>query len=386
MSGTILISNVTIVNYDQDAFIGDLYLVDGKIAKVGKGLRVQAQHTIDGTSKGWIVFPGYIDMHIHGSDGFDVMDATEEALQGIARSLPKEGTTSFLATTMTQSIAAIEKTLQNAAAYKGGLDEAEMLGIHVEGPYISKERAGAQPLQYIIEPSIQQFLQWQDISEGRIKQITVAPEVNNGFEFIEAASKVGIVVSIGHSDAMSDEVERAVLLGAKQATHLYNQMRPFHHREPGVVGGVLLEDDLKVEIIADFIHSHPKSVEFAYRLKQASRIILITDAMRAKGLEYGVYDLGGQAVEVTETGAHLSDGTLAGSVLTMAQAVKNMYAVTKCSLQELVSMSSNNAAKQLNLPFKGYINPGMDADLVILDTNLNVQKTICHGKVVFEKE
>ncbi|MGE7622863.1 N-acetylglucosamine-6-phosphate deacetylase [Viridibacillus sp. NPDC096237] len=386
MSGTILISNVTIVNYDQDVFIGDLYLEGGKIAKVGKRLRVKAQHTIDGTSKGWIVFPGYIDMHIHGSDGFDVMDATEEALQGIARSLPKEGTTSFLATTMTQSIDVIEKTLQTAAAYKGGLDEAEMLGIHVEGPYISKERAGAQPLQYIIEPSIQQFLQWQEISEGRIKQITVAPEVNNGFEFIEAVSKVGIVVSIGHSDAKSDEVERAVLLGAKQATHLYNQMRPFHHREPGVVGDVLLEDDLKVEIIADFIHSHPKSVKFAYRLKQASRIILITDAMRAKGLEYGVYDLGGQAVKVTETGAHLSDGTLAGSVLTMEQAVKNVYAVTKCSLQELVSMSSNNAARQLKLPLKGYINPGMDADLVILDANLNVQKTICHGKVVFEKE
>ncbi|MGG0663617.1 N-acetylglucosamine-6-phosphate deacetylase [Viridibacillus arvi] len=386
MSETILISNVTIVNYDQEAFVGDLYLEEGKITKVGKGLSIQAQRTIDGTSKGWIVFPGYIDMHIHGSAGFDAMDATEEAIRGIARSLAKEGTTSFLATTMTQSVDAIEATLKNAASYKGSLDEAEMLGIHVEGPYISKERAGAQPIQYIIEPSIQQFLHWQELSEGRIKQVTVAPEVNNGFEFIEEISKEGIVVSLGHTDAMSDEIERAVGLGAKQATHLYNQMRPFHHREPGVVGDVLLEDDLKVEIIADFIHSHPKSVKFAYRLKGASRIILITDAMRAKGLDYGVYDLGGQAVHVTETGAHLSDGTLAGSVLTMEQAVKNIHAVTKCTLQELVSMSSNNAANQLELPSKGYIGNGMDADLVILDEELNVQKTICRGKVVYEKE
>lgn len=251
--------------------------------------------------------------------------------------------------------------------------------------YISKERAGAQPIQYIIEPSIQQFHHWQELSEGRIKQITVAPEVNNGFEFIEKISKERIVVSLGHSDAISDEIEHAVGIGAKQATHLYNQMRPFHHREPGVVGDVLLEDDLKVEIIADFIHSHPKSVIFAYRLKGASRVILITDAMRAKGLDYGVYDLGGQAVHVTETGAHLSDGTLAGSVLTMEQAVKNIHAVTKCTLQELVAMSSNNAANQLELPSKGYIGKGMDADLVILDEDLNVQKTICRGKVVYEK-
>ncbi|MGE7918404.1 N-acetylglucosamine-6-phosphate deacetylase [Viridibacillus sp. NPDC093762] len=386
MSETILISNVTIVNYDQEAYVGDLYLEEGKITKVGKGLSIQAQHTIDGTAKRWIVFPGFIDMHIHGSAGFDVMDATKEAMRGIAHSLPKEGTTGFLATTMTQSVDAIEATLKNAATYKGTLEEAEMLGIHVEGPYISKERAGAQPLQYIIEPSIEQFHHWQELSKGRIKQVTVAPEVNNGFGFIEEISKEGIVVSLGHSDAMSDEIERAVGLGAKQATHLYNQMRPFHHREPGVVGDVLLEDDLKVEIIADFIHSHPKSVKFAYRLKGASRIILITDAMRAKGLDYGVYDLGGQAVHVTEKGAHLSDGTLAGSVLTMEQAVKNIHAVTKCTLQELVAMSSKNAADQLELPFKGYIGNGMDADLVILDEDLNVQKTICRGKVVYEKE
>jgi len=162
-------------------------------------------------------------------------------------------------------------------------------------------------------------------------------------------------------------------------------MRPFHHRNPGVVGGVLVEDAVKVEIIADFVHSHPQAVKLAYRSKGAKGIILITDAMRAKGLQYGDFDLGGQTVHVSKAGAHLSNGALAGSVLTMEQAVKNMKAITNCSWQEIVAMSSTNAAEQLKLTTKGRIMEGFDADFVLLDEKLNVQKTICQGKVVFEK-
>lgn len=383
MNKTMLISNVTIVNYDKEV-VGDLFIREGKIEKVGQALQVEADINIDGSTRNWIVMPGFIDMHIHGSAGFDMMDATEEALRGMARSLVKEGTTSFLPTTITQQVNAIEAALKNVGEYVNNEDEAEVIGIHVEGPYISTKWAGAQPVEHITEPSIEQFQNWQKLSGNRIKQVTVAPEVAGGFEFVQAMSKEGIVVSIGHSDATSEEVEKAVQLGAKQATHLYNQMRPFHHREPGIVGSVLMDDRMQVEIIVDYIHSHTKAVDFAYRLKGADGIILITDAMRAKGLEYGEYDLGGQNVHVTEKGAHLSSGALAGSILTMDQAIRNMKQSTGCSLQELVAMSSTNAAKQLDLAQKGYIGVGFDADLVIMDRELNVQKTICRGNIVFE--
>lgn len=382
---TILITNITVVNYDQQ-FFGDVYIKDGRIEKIGQNLQEDVSKKIDGIGKEWILFPGFIDMHIHGSAGFDVMDATKEALSGMANSLVMEGTTSFLATTMTQSPSSIEAALTNISSFENGTSGAELVGIHIEGPYISKKRAGAQPVEYIIEPSIEQLNHWQQLSGQRIKQITVAPEVVNGFEFVETISKQGIIVSIGHSDATAAEVEKAVKLGATQATHLFNQMSPFHHREPGVVGSVLIADKISTEIIVDFIHSHRDAVQMAYRLKGASKTILITDAMRAKGLAEGEYELGGQAVRVTKQGAHLSDGTLAGSVLTMDQAVRNMWRVTDCSLQELVAMSSANAAKQLNLPKKGYIANGFDADIVILDKGLNIQKTICRGNIVFERQ
>ncbi|MEE3805786.1 N-acetylglucosamine-6-phosphate deacetylase [Lysinibacillus fusiformis] len=385
MKDTLLISNVRIINPDDQPFKGDVYIEDGKIIQIGQCLSRKAVQRIDGQNHDWLLLPGYIDMHIHGSAGHDTMDASPLALHEIAQSLVQEGVTGFLATTMTQTIAKIESALVNVAQFEQQEGEAVLLGIHVEGPFVSKIRAGAQPEEYMISPTIEQFANWQKMSCYRIKQITVAPEIEGGFTFLEALKNFNVIPSIGHSDATIEEVHQAVSLGISQATHLYNQMRPFHHRDPGVVGGVLLEDNIKVELIVDCVHSHPQAVKLAYRTKGAKGIILITDAMRAKGLQYGEYDLGGQTVYVSEKGAHLANGALAGSVLTMEQAVKNMKAITNCSLQEIVAMSSTNAAEQLQLPMKGRIEEGFDADFVLLDQQLNVQKTICRGKVVFEK-
>ncbi|WP_332646963.1 N-acetylglucosamine-6-phosphate deacetylase [Lysinibacillus sp. 54212] len=385
MSNTLFITNVTIVNENADPFKGDVFIEDGRIKKVGVGLCEKAYTTIDGSGQNWLLLPGYIDTHIHGAAGYDTMDSTEEALRGIASFLVKEGVTAFLATTMTQSVEAIEKALINVGRYRRQDGEAEILGVHVEGPFISRRRAGAQPIQYIIPPSPYYVQRWQALSNHLIKNMTIAPEVEGGLQLIRELENLGIVASIGHSDATFEEVEQAISNGITKATHLYNQMRPFHHRDPGVVGGVLLDERVKVELIVDFVHCHPKAVDLVYRLKGASDIILITDAMRAKGLRYGNYDLGGQNVSVTEEGAHLSNGALAGSVLSMERAVKNMRAVTGCSLQELVAMSSTNAAKQMKLARKGQIAEGFDADFVLLDQKLNVQKTICHGKVVYER-
>lgn len=385
LSNTLLISNVTIVNYDDRPFTGDVLIENGKIIKVGEELFDKAEQYIEGKGNDWLLFPGYIDMHIHGSAGNDAMDATQQALHQMAASLVHEGVTGFLATTMTQAPEAIENALETIAHFENEDDEAHLLGVHVEGPYVSTKRAGAQPIDYMILPSSEQFASWQQLSNNRIKQITVAPELEGGMAFVEELKKQGIVVSIGHSDATLEEVEKAVTAGVTQATHLYNQMRPFHHRDPGVVGAVLVEDAVKVEIIADFVHCHPSAVKLTYRVKGAEGIILITDAMRAKGLQFGDYDLGGQTVHVTASGAHLPNGALAGSVLTMEQAVKNMKAVTNCSLPELVAMSSANAAQQLQLSTKGRIAEGYDADVILLDQHLNIEKTICRGKVVFEK-
>ncbi|WP_325921537.1 N-acetylglucosamine-6-phosphate deacetylase [Kurthia gibsonii] len=340
---TVKIKNVHIVNANQSFENQDVVIQEGKIIAIGSSLTQQTTEEIDGENQ--YLFPGFIDLHIHGSADVDTMDATEDALHTMAKSLVKEGVTSFLATTMTQKIEAIESALQTIAHFENTEDEAEVLGVHVEGPFISIHRVGAQPEEYIIPPSIELFRKWQQLSGNKIKEITVAPEVENGFEFVKAVSKEGVIVSIGHSDATYDEVEQAVNYGATQGTHLYNQMRPFHHREPGVVGASLLLDAIKVELIVDFIHSHEQAVKLAYRMKGASSIILITDAMRAKGVPYGDYDLGGQTVHVTETGAHLSNGALAGSVLTMDAALRHMKQLTNCTMEELVAMSSANAAQ-----------------------------------------
>ncbi|WP_210469842.1 N-acetylglucosamine-6-phosphate deacetylase [Sporosarcina sp. 6E9] len=385
MVQTLLISNITIADSKRERFIGDVLLDNGKIIEVSSSIKKDADIHVDAKDKGWILVPGFIDIHIHGASGFDVMDGTQEALNGLAGALPREGTTSFLATTMTQTEDGIENALKNASLFNADATQAEMLGIHLEGPFISAKRAGAQPIEHITLPSISLFEQWQKLSGNRIKLVTIAPEVDHGLAFIEAVTANQVVASLGHTDATYEEVSEAVKAGARHVTHLYNQMSPFHHRDPGVVGAALLEKPLMVELIVDFIHSHPKSVELAYRQKGASGIILITDAMRAKGLAPGTYDLGGQDVAVTENDARLADGTLAGSILTMENAAKNMKAATDCTLSELVAMTSTNAAKQLGLSNKGVIASGKDADLTIIDRDWNVQMTICSGNIAYTR-
>ncbi|ANU26375.1 N-acetylglucosamine-6-phosphate deacetylase [Planococcus versutus] len=386
MKKSVLISGITIADAVEESFVGDILLEDGKISRVAEKINVQADSYVDATDKNWTAFPGFIDIHIHGAAGFDVMDATPEALSGLAAALPKEGTTSFLATTMTQTENAISAALQNIQEFEAQEGQAQMLGVHLEGPFISSKRAGAQPIEHIIEPSIALFQKWQKLSGDHIRVVTIAPEATHGSRFIKELAEEGIIASIGHSDATFEEVQTAVTCGATHVTHLYNQMSPLHHRNPGVVGAALLEDALSVEVIADFIHSHPSAVKLAFRQKGADRLILITDAMRAKGLPPGVYDLGGQDVQVTEKDARLADGTLAGSILTMEKAVQNIQSILNCNLKELVAITSANAATALGLSTKAKLKAGMDADVAIVDDDFTVQMTICKGTIAYNKE
>ncbi|MFV9510859.1 N-acetylglucosamine-6-phosphate deacetylase [Tepidibacillus sp. LV47] len=336
-----------------------------------------------------VVIPGFIDIHIHGASGADVMDATKEALQTMATVLPEEGTTSFLATTMTASFEQIELALQNVTHYiqfSNQPGEAEIIGIHLEGPFISPKRAGAQHPRNIVEPNIELFKKWQEIANGYIRLVTLAPEEKNGLALTAYLKEHGVVASIGHSDAVYEQVKAAIQAGITHATHLFNGMRGIHHREPGVAGAVLMQDEVLCEIIVDGIHVAPEMVRFAYRNKGSDGLVLITDAMRAKCLGAGVYELGGQEVTVQGEQATLQDGTLAGSILKLKDAAKKMIEFTGCTLDDIIRMGSWNPAKQLGiLDRKGSIRVGKDADLVVLNQQYGVVMTFCRGKLAYSK-
>ncbi|WP_281658365.1 N-acetylglucosamine-6-phosphate deacetylase [Halobacillus sp. Cin3] len=383
-----VIINVDIVSTDCTITSGSVRIQEGKIAEVSTGTLKSSGTVVDG--KGRKMMPGFIDVHIHGAAGHDVMDATPEALHGMSVQLPGEGTTSFLATTMTQSRENITKAIKNAGSFKESQvsgEGAEMLGIHLEGPFISEKKAGAQHPDHIIKPSVELFQEWQQESRGHIKLVTVAPETEGASAFIEEVSRTGVVCSLGHSDARFDQVTEAVERGARHVTHLYNQMSGLHHREPGLVGAAFMNDHLLVEMIVDHIHVHPDAVKLAYQNIGSGRSILITDAMRAKCLPPGTYDLGGQDVFVENNEARLSDGTLAGSILTLEEAAKKMKQDAGLSWQELVSITSWNAAVQLGVENrKGSIEQGKDADLVLVDEQGNVTLTMCRGTISYNAE
>lgn len=336
------------------------------------------------------VLPGMIDLHIHGAMGSDVMDGTINALNKISKALVREGTTSFLATTLTESNEEIKKALSNVATYidhhqsSGG---AEILGAHLEGPFLSVKCRGAQSEKYIQEPSIDKFNEYQSLANGHIKLVTLAPEIPGGLELTKYLTENGIVASIGHSNASYEEVRMAIGAGARHITHLFNGMRGIHHRDPGVTGAGLIHTELLCEIIADGIHVHPSMVKLAYDQKGDEGLVLVTDSMRAKCLGNGAYLLGEQEVTVLGNKAFLPDGTLAGSTLRMIDAVKNIMNYTVSNLLGIVKMTSVNPAKQLNIyDRKGSLEAGKDADIVILDDSYDIYMTICKGIVVFHKE
>lgn len=339
---------------------------------------------IDGT--GMNVIPGFIDGHIHGAAGADVMDATEDALDTMASVLPQEGTTSFLATTITQAPENIDRALQNVAAYENKVGHAEILGVHLEGPFIAKEKAGAQPVQYMSAPKMDQFMHWQACADNKIKTITLAPELDED-DFISKVSKMGINVSAGHTIATYQDMQEAVKKGVQQLTHLCNAMPGIHHRDVGPIGAMFNLEELRAELIADGIHVSREMLEIIYNNVGSKRLLLITDAMRAKCMPPGEYDLGGQTVHVTEDRAVLESRSLAGSILKMNEAAKLMLTLEDVSIPEIIEMTAINPAKQINMfDSKGSITVGKDADILIVDEHLDIKYTICNGAVAFKEE
>ncbi|WP_042356600.1 N-acetylglucosamine-6-phosphate deacetylase [Bacillus rubiinfantis] len=379
--------------YAENQYIKNGYIIikDEKIVEIGlyKEFSERDGLTIVDVPGTFCAVPGFIDVHIHGVDGADTMDATTEALDTMAAALPREGTTSFLATTMTQQSNAIEKAIKNAGQYidnQASSGQAEIVGIHLEGPFVNPKKAGAQPIEHIINPDLALFKKWQEIASGSIKLVTIAPEQPGGLELIRYLRDHGVIASIGHSDATYLEVMEAIEAGANHVTHLFNQMRALHHREPGVVGAAFLRQELMTELIADGIHVHPEMIHLAFKQKSSKGLILVTDSMRAKCLKNGKYDLGGQEVSVADGKALLADGTLAGSILKLGDAVKNILSYTGCTMEEVIEMAAMNPAKHLNLYHrKGSIAKDKDADIVILDEQMDVFMTFCRGSIAFQK-
>ncbi len=356
---------------------------NGRIAYIGNEENIEPIFETDG-----IVVPGFIDEHIHGAGGADAMDGTVESLQTISEFLAREGTTGFLATTMTQSPENITNALKavKKVREKGEYKGAEVLGVHLEGPFISPKHVGAQPLEYVATPDAELFDKYNEASGNSIKIVTLAPEVEGGLGLVKHLSNIGVVASVGHTGGKYADVVNAVAAGATNVTHTYNAQTGLHHREAGVVGAAMLLDELNCEMICDTIHVSVPAIKLVIKNKPHDKYTLITDAMRAKGMPDGKSELGGQEVFVNNGEARLADGTLAGSVLKMNVAVKNLVEKAGVPFTDAIDFATYNPAKNIGvLNERGTIEVGKRADLTVLNSDFEVLYTLVNGKIVYKK-
>ena len=380
--GNLLIKNANLVR-ENEVEKGDLVVKNGFIERVGMVQRdrlTAESQIID--AQGLYVAPGFIDLQVNGGAGHNFEDSSTEEIEKIIAFHVSHGTTGFLPTTVTAPIAKIRSAIEKVKR----TDNPAILGMHTEGPFISLKRKGAQNPQYILEPSIEKFNELVKGHEDFIKIVTIAPEVDGAEALLTRIKKIGAIPSLGHSDATYEETLKALDQGVALFTHMFNATREFHHREPGAVGAAL-ESDVMVELIADGLHVHQAAIRLLLNAKGIDDICLITDSISAAGLKDGEYSIGGLDVWVKGGEARLADGTLAGSTLTMEQAVKNFMEFTKISFAEAVRAASLNPARLLNIAGrKGSLEKSKDADIVIFDEDLNVHYTIIGGEIVYSKD
>jgi N-acetylglucosamine-6-phosphate deacetylase len=332
-----------------------------------------------------ILAPGFIDIHIHGGAGRDAMEASESALAQIERQLIKHGVTAYLPTTVTapnekilEALDGLGKAIATANRNQG---RPSPLGIHLEGPFISHEKRGVHPPENLLSPSPQAFDRFWQASAGTINMMTIAPELPGAVETIRYARKLGVHCSLGHSNATYQEAQSGISAGADHATHTFNAMRALDHRDPGILGAVLENDELTADIIADGIHVHPSVLNLFLRAKGADRAILITDAISATGMPDGVYKLGDFEVQVSN-GRCAYQGRLAGSVLTLDRAIRNVMSFAGWQLQQAIKLATLNPAQRLGIPDRrGLLAPGRRADLVVLTPEGQVVHTIIGGEI-----
>lgn len=379
-----------------------LFMEDGRISAVCSRAEKEIPHnaTVQDFAKELgecVLSPGYVDVHMHGGAGIDVMRASRSELAHLNRFLTTHGVTAYFPTTVTanldQTCAALERlaeAIEAAEDFSGNGEgvEARPVGIHLEGPFLSHRRRGVHPPELLVEPTVEIFEGFWQAARGHLRMMTIAPELPGAIEVIAEAARRKVCVSIGHSDATLAAARAGVAAGARHATHTFNAMRPLDHREPGILGEVLTDRQLTADIIADGIHVAPEVVKLFLRAKGVEGSVLITDATAAAGMPDGIYQLGPIEVDVKNGRCtlHEKDGAaseqLAGSVLTMDRAVHNVTEFAGWSLKDSVRAATWNPAAAVGLIGHGQLEPGMEANLVVLSANGEVKKTIVQGRGV----
>ncbi|RLE66001.1 MAG: N-acetylglucosamine-6-phosphate deacetylase [Thermoprotei archaeon] len=379
-TGLLLTPNVAI----KDASI---IIEDGYIKRVIRGEEVGIEKI---KCKECIAVPGFIDLHTHGCEGVDVNYLeNEKDLEKMLKILPKYGVTTFLPTTVSlpiDKLKEITEIIYNAASYIS--EGAEIAGIYFEGPYLNKEKAGAQNPEYLKNPSLDEAIELYKASRGLMKVMALAPELPGSSKVIKELDKLEVIVAVAHTNATFSEAMKAFDLGARLCTHIFNGMRVFHHREPGVAMAGLVRDDVYVEFIGDLIHLHPGTITLIYKNKPLDKVIAITDSISATGLPDGEYELGGLEIVVKDGVSRVKKtGSLAGSTLTLDKALRNLVFNVGIPLKIALKFMTENPARLLGLKDRGILRPGYRADIVLLDRKtLEVKMTIIEGEIVYEKE
>ena len=356
-----LILNAAVLNGKEPARNCGVRVRDGKIAETGTGLRLEAGEAVKDLG-GDFLLPGFVDVHIHAFGGYDTMQG-EEAVRAMSRALLRLGVAAFCPTTMS---ADPEETRRAIAGIRAVMDRPEpagarVLGAHMEAPFLQESKAGAQRKEFFTDPSMEKLEQLTGGDFAAVKLITIAPERPGSEAFIHGAAAAGIHVSIGHTSADAEQTHRAADWGADHVTHMFNAQTPLHHRAPGVPGAALTDERLYCEMICDGIHLHRDTVRLIARSKGPKRAVAITDAMEAAGLPDGEYALGGQKVYVKNGEARLADGTLAGSVLTMPQALGNLIHLFGIRPEDACAMCTSTPADSIGETSAGRIAPGAPA-------------------------
>jgi N-acetylglucosamine-6-phosphate deacetylase len=375
----LIISNAHIVSPDLDVECGSIEVEAGKITAVFDDARAlsDADQIID--AGGRYVMPGFIDIHAHGADGRDVCDNDLESIRHIAKRKLGEGVTTWLPTTLTQPQDLLEQIATKCAQYMSDQEYAKAPGMHVEGPYINRDNAGAQNPQYVRKPS------WDElkmiVSKAPVSILSIAPDIEGALDCIDEARRAGIICSGAHSSATHEQMRTAQKAGLTHLTHFGNAMSALHHREIGMVGSGLIDEDLKMELICDGVHLCPDFIKLMFRMKSIDQLMLITDSMSGSWIDSGQVQLGGLDVIIDGGQARLKgSGALAGSVLRFNEGLRNVSDWTGLPLSQLVKATSWNQAQSLGLAGLGKIEPGYCADIVILNEDFSVWRTMVDGE------